>query len=240
MHGLRETIAVSAAGGRRCAPSTMRWVPLGVIRRPARGSCDRAPGSSGDPAATALPVATAMLGVLAVPGCSRTLRRSRHHRAEPRCRSGRRRAVKVAVRRGRCFAASLVRPPPGSGRSIGPTWAMTAMAVGVGARRLVARRIGRDEGGCPDALGAGGSGRVGRRDRWRCRHDRESRSAGLPPSTLDRVPVGDPRSYWTSVIALALVVSLAANRDPALRGFRLSRRRASSTPVRPLAAGEPR
>jgi hypothetical protein len=62
------------------------------------------------------------------------------------------------------------------------------------------------------------------------------------PATIDpdRVPVGDPRSYWTSVIVLALVVSLPANRDPALRSFRLSRRRTSSTPVRPLAASEPR
>ena len=54
------------------------------------------------------------------------------------------------------------------------------------------------------------------------------------------VPVGDAFTYWSCLVAIAGAVTVAAHRDPALPGFRLSRRRSSSRSVPSLAAGEPR
>ena len=230
MHGLRETIAVSLLWP---AVRTMRWVPLGVIAALGAWVVRSGAREQGDPAATALPVATAMLGVWL---CLLFEDAAADITGPSPVPLWRRRAVKIAVAvpvfAASWFALTWVGPLHG------PTWPMTGMAVGVGVVALAAasvttRVVVPTRSGPAAAVVLVGV------------------IVAMPvviaialgrPATIDpgRVPAGDPRSYWTSVIALALVVSLAANRDPALPGFRLSRRRASSRPVRPLAAGEPR
>jgi hypothetical protein len=231
VHGLRETIALSLLWP---AVRTMRWVPLGVIAALGAWVVRSGAREQGDPAATALPVATIMLGVWL---CLLFEDAAADITGPSPVPLWRRRAVKVAVAvpvfAASWFALTWVGPLHG------PTWAMTGMAVGVGAvavaaasvttRVVVSARSGPVAAvvlvGVIVAMPVVIAIALGR------------------PATIDpdRVPVGDPRSYWTSVIVLALVVSLPANRDPALRSsFRLSRRRTSSTPVRPLAAGEPR
>ena len=229
MHGSGETIGVSLLWP---AARTMRWVPLGAIGALSVWVVWSGAREDGDPATIAVPVATAMLGFWL---CLLFEDAAADITGPSPVPLWRRRVVRVTLAMPAYaavwFACTWVGPLHG------PTGPMAGMAIGVAAVALaaasVSSRVVAPSRSGPVSVAA----LVGA-------------IVAVPvvvalalgrPAAIDpaQVPVGDPRSYWSSVIAFALLVSLAANRDPALPAFRLSRPRSSKRSVPSLAAGEP-
>ena len=230
MRSWRETVAVSLLWP---AVRTMRWVPLGVITALGVWVVRSGAREGGDPATIALPVATMMLGIWL---CLLFEDPAADVTAPSPVPLWRRRAVRVTLAvpayAATWFACTWV------GALDGPTGPMAGMALGVGAVAIAAasvttRVVAPSRSGPVAAVVLVGV------------------IVAMPvvvalvlgrPASIDPalVPVGDPATYWSSTVAIALVVTLAANRDPAVRSMRVSRRRPSSRSVQPLAAGEPR
>ena len=225
---MRETIAVSLLWP---ALRTMRWVPLGVITALSVWVVRAGAREGGDPATIALPVATTMLGIWL---CLLFEDTAADITAPSPVPLWRRRVIRVTlampVSAAFWFACTWVGPLHG------PSGPMTGMACGVAAAAFAAasittRVVTPARSGPVAAVVLIGA------------------IVAMPvmialvlgrPAAIDpaQVPVGDPVTYWSTVVAVALAVTLAANRDPAARGMRLSRHRSSGRSVQPLAAGE--
>ena len=230
MPGPRETVAVSLLWP---TARTMRWVPLGVIAALSVWVVRSGAGDEGDPATIALPVATTMLGIWL---CLLFEDASADIAAPSPVPLWRRRVVRVTL--AVPAYASIWFMCTWVGPLHGPTGPMAGMAAGVAAVAVAAasvttRLVSPSRSGPVAAIVLVGA------------------VVAMPvmiavvlgrPASIDptHVPIGDPRSYWSSFIAGALVLTVAGNRDPALPRLRPSGRRPSSRPVRPLAAGEPR
>ncbi len=226
----RETVAVSLL---RPAVRTMRWVPLGVIAALGVWVVRAGARDGGDPATIALPVATTMLGIWV---CLLFEDAAADIMGPSPVPLWRRRAVRVMLAvpayAAIWFACTWVGPLHG------PTGPMVGMALGVGAMAVAAasvttRVVSSTRSGPVAAVVLVGA------------------IVAIPliialvldrPAAIDPalVPVGDPVTYWSCLVAVAVAVAVAAHRDPALPGLRLSRRRSSSRSVPSLAAGEPR
>jgi hypothetical protein len=230
VHGPRETVAVSLLWP---MVRTMRWAPIGVIAPLGAWVVRSGAREQGDPATIALPVATTMLGVWL---CLLFEDAAADITWPSPVPLWRRRAIRVAIAApvfaAVWFAFTFIGPLQG------PTGPMTAMAVGVAAVALAAASVSTRvvipaRSGPVAAIALVGA------------------IVAAPllialilgrPATIDPalVPVGGLGSYWSSIVAIAIGVTLAANRDPALPGFRLPGGRPSGRSVRALAAGEPR
>jgi hypothetical protein len=230
VRGPRETVAVSLLWP---AVRTMRWVPLGVIAALSVWVVRSGARDGGDPATIALPVATTMLGIWL---CLLFEDAAADITAPSPVPLWRRRVVRVTLGVPAYFAIWFACTWVGSLH--GPTGPSAGMAAGVAAVAIAAasvttRVVAPSRSGPVAAVVLVGvivatpviiAVALGR------------------PASIDpaHVPIADPRSYWSSVIAAALLLTLAANRDPALPGLRPAGGRRSSRQVRPLAAGEPR
>lgn len=227
---MREATTVSLVWP---AVRTMRWVPLGVITALSIWVVRAGSRDGGDPATIALPVATTMLGIWL---CLLFEDAAADIMGPSPVPLWRRRAVKVVVAVPAYvaiwFACTWIGPLQG------PTGPMMGMAAGVGAAALasasVTTRVVSSTRSGPVAAGvlvgaivavpASIALALGKR-------------VAVDPAL---VPVGDPFTYWSCLVAIAVAVTVVAHRDPALPGFRLSRRRSSSRSISSLAAGEPR
>jgi hypothetical protein len=211
----------------------MRWVPLGVITVLSVWVVRAGSREGGDPATIALPIATTMLGIWL---CMLFEDAAADITGPSPVPLWRRRAVRVMLAvpayAAIWFACTWVAPLHG------PTGPMVGMALGVGAVAIAAASVttcvvSSTRSGPVAAValvGAiiavpGGVALV------------RGRPMAVDPAL---VPVGDPFTYWSCLVAIAVAVTVVAHRDPALPGFRLSRRRSSSRSVQSLAAGEPR
>jgi len=230
VRGARETVAVNLLWP---AVRTIRWVPLGVITALSVWVVHAGGRDGGDPATVELPVATTMLGIwlcllfedaaAAIVGPSPVpLWRRRAARV----------MVSVPAYTVIWFACTWVGPLHG------PTGSMVGMAVGVGAVAIAAasastRMVASTRSGPVAAVALVGAivavpvviALV------------LVRTVVIDPAM---VPVGGPFTYWSCLVAIAVAVTVVANRDPALPGLRLSRGRSSRRSVPSLAAGEPR
>jgi hypothetical protein len=230
VRGVRETVAVSLLWP---AARTTRWVPLGVIAALSVWVVRSGARDGGDPATIALPVATTMLGIWL---CLLFEDAAADVSAPSPVPLWRRRVVRVTLAVPAYFAIWFA--CTWVGPLHGPTGPMVGMAAGVAAVAIAAaavttRIVAPSRSGPVAAIVLVGvivatpiiiAVALGR-------------PVSIDPS---HVPIGDPRSYWSSVVASGLALTLAANRDPALPSLRPSGRRPSGRPVRPLAAGEPR
>lgn len=230
MQDVRATVAVWLLWP---AVRTMRWLPLGVIIALSVWVVRSGAREGGDPATIALPVATTMLGIWL---CLLFEDAAADVTAPSPVPLWRRRVIRVTLAvpayAAIWFACTWVGPLHG------PTGPMAGMAGGVAAVAIAAasvttRVVAPSRSGPVAAVVLVGV------------------IVAMPvvialvlgrPASIDPalVPVGDPATYWSSTVAIALVVTLAANRDPAVRGIRVSRRRPSSRSVQPLTAAEPR
>ena len=228
MRGGRETVAVSLLWP---VLRTTRWVPLGVITALSVWVVRAGARDGRDPATIALPVATMMLGIWL---CLLFEDAAADITGPSPVPLWRRRAVMgvVAVPAyvASWFACTWVGPLHG------PTGPMVGMAAGVGAVAIAAasvttRVVSSTRSGPVAAVVSVGA------------------IVAVPAavaSVLDRpvgvdaavVPVGDPFTYWSCIVAIAVAVTVVAHRDPALPGFHLSRPWSSSRSAPSLAAGE--
>lgn len=208
-------------------------MPLGVIT----ALCVwvvRAGGRDGrDPATVALPVASIMLGIWL---CLLFEDAAADITGPSPVPLWRRRVVRTMVAvpafAAIWFACTWVGPLHG------PTGPMAGMAAGVGAVAIAAasvttRMVPSTRSGPVAAIVLVGA-IVAAPSSLALMLDRP---VAIDPAS---VPVGDPFTYWSGLVAIAVAVTVVAHRDPALPGFRLSRRRSSSRSVPSLAAGEPR
>ena len=230
MRDAREPVAVSLLWP---VVRTMRWLPLGVITALSVWVVRAGARDGRDPATVALPVASIMLGIWL---CLLFEDAAADIAGPSPVPLWRRRLVKamVAVPASAAiwFACTWIGPLHG------PTGPMVGMAAGVGAvaiaaASVAARVVPSTRSGPVAAIVLVGAivaapavvALVLRRP------------VAVDPAV---VPVGDPSTYWSCLVTIALVVTVVAHRDPALPGFRLSRRRSSGRSVPSLAAGEPR
>jgi hypothetical protein len=211
----------------RPAGRTIRWVPLGgimavgvwVIRSGARGGSD--------PATIALPIATTMLGVWL---CFLFEDEAAEITGPSPVPLWRRRAVLAAIATpvvaGVWFGFTWVGPLHG------PTPSMAVMAVAIDVVALASaavatRLVSKARSGPAAAAGLIGAvlmvpillGVV------------FERPIAIDPS---QVPIGNPATYWMSVIGVATAVLVVAHRDPSLPSVRVSVRDATRGRMGPI------
>ena len=212
---------------------TIRWIPFGPIVVLGAWVAWSGARNEGNPAAVALPIATAMLGLWL---CLLFEDAASEIAAPSPVPLWLRRTVRIMIATPSVAAAWFTFT--WLGPLHGPTAPMAAMvgAVIVAALACAAvttRFVSSTRSGPVAAVGLIGAvlvlpillARV------------LERPISIDPS---RVVLGDPLTYWACTIAVAAAVLVLAHRDPALRGFRPSIRAPSRRRMSPVPAREPR
>ena len=212
---------------------TIRWIPFGPIVVLGAWVAWSGARNEGNPAAVALPIATAMLGLWL---CLLFEDAASEIAAPSPVPLWLRRAIRIMMATppvaAAWFAFTWLGPLDG------PTPPMAAMVaavtvVALACAAVTTRFVSSTRSGPVAAVGLIGAvlvlpillARV------------LERPISIDPS---RVVLGDPFTYWASTIAVAAAVLVLAHRDPALRGFRPSTWAPSRRHVSPMPAQEPR